>query len=64
VALTASETSRTIEDAARRGLGGSLNYDALVIACARKVNADIIYTSNVRHFRQIAPDLASRIVLP
>jgi predicted nucleic acid-binding protein len=64
VSLTATETSRTIEDAGRRGLRGSLIYDALLIACARKIGADVIYTSNVRHFRQIAPDLSSRIILP
>jgi predicted nucleic acid-binding protein len=64
VSLTPTETFRMIEDAGQRGLRGSLIYDALLIACARKISADIIYTSNVRHFRQIAPDLASRIVLP
>jgi predicted nucleic acid-binding protein len=64
VSLTSAEMSRTIEDSAQRGLRGSLIYDALLIACARKIDANAIYTSNVRHFRQIAPDLASRIVLP
>lgn len=64
VSLTAAESSRAIEDAARQGLRGGLIYDALLIACARKIDAGAIYTSNVRHFRQIAPDLASRIVLP
>ncbi len=46
------------------GFVGPLIYDALLLACARKINARSIYTSNVKHFRRIAPDLASRIVEP
>ena len=64
VTLTAAETLRAIEDAAMRGLAGPIIYDALLLACARKVNARIIYTSNTKHFRLIAPDLASRIREP
>jgi len=64
VSLTSSETTRAIEDTAQRGLSGSLIYDALILTCARKINADLIYTSNAGHFRKIAPDLASRITEP
>lgn len=64
VTLTASETLRTIKDIAERGLGGGLVYDALLLACARKIDAKRIYTSNLMHFRKIAPDLASRIYEP
>ena len=64
ITLTAAETARTIEDAAQQGLAGSIVFDALLIACARKANAKFIYTSNVRHVRRIAPDLASRILEP
>ena len=64
VALTPKETLQAIEDAALRGLGGGIIYDALIVACARKVNARVIYTNNVKHFRQIAPDLADRIHEP
>jgi hypothetical protein len=34
------------------------------MACARKVNAEHIYTWNEKHFRMVAPDLAGRIVTP
>jgi hypothetical protein len=34
------------------------------MACARKVNAEHIYTWNEKHFRMVAPDLADRIVTP
>jgi predicted nucleic acid-binding protein len=64
VTLTAAETIKTIEDAAARQLAGPIIYDSLLLACARKIDARIIYTSNTRHFRRIAPDLADRIREP
>jgi predicted nucleic acid-binding protein len=64
VALTAKETLQAIENIALQGLRGSIIYDALLLACARKIDAKAIYTNNIRHFRLIAPDLASRILLP
>lgn len=39
-------------------------YDALILECARKFDADRIYTFNMRDFRRIAPDLATRISSP
>jgi predicted nucleic acid-binding protein len=64
VSLTPAEYVRTIETAALLGLSGPIIYDALLMACARKIDARKIYTQNVKHFRQVAPDLASRIVEP
>ncbi len=43
--------------------GGQI-YDALLLSCARKANADQILTWNVKHFQALAPDLANRIVTP
>jgi predicted nucleic acid-binding protein len=64
VSLTPQDTLLAIDSASQRNLSGGIIFDCLLIACARKVNATNIYTSNVRHFRQIAPDLASRIQAP
>jgi predicted nucleic acid-binding protein len=64
ITLTGAERARTIEDAAKDGMAGAMIFDALLIACARKAGAKFIYTSNVRHLRRIAPDLAARIVEP
>jgi predicted nucleic acid-binding protein len=64
VSLTPKETLRAIEDAALQGLTGGIVYDAILIACARKIDARAIYTNNVKHFKRIAPDLASRIHEP
>jgi predicted nucleic acid-binding protein len=47
-----------------RRLTGGIIYDCLLLACARKAQAERICTWNVRHFRSIAPDLAERIVTP
>jgi predicted nucleic acid-binding protein len=64
VALDEAEYRNAIRDLADRGLGGGRVYDALLLACARKSQAETIYTWNERHFRQIAPDLAGRIRTP
>jgi len=64
VTLTPREMLRTIEGATQLGLRGAIIYDALLVACARKVGATAIYTNNVKQFRQVAPDLANRILEP
>jgi hypothetical protein len=43
--------------------GGRI-YDALHPRCAHKAGADWIYTFNVRHFQQMAPELEGKICAP
>jgi predicted nucleic acid-binding protein len=64
VPLDAGEYAATLGEAARMGLAGGIVFDALLLACARKVEAERIYTWNEKHFRIVAPDLADRIVTP
>jgi predicted nucleic acid-binding protein len=64
VTLTAKEYVETLHRTANLGLSGGIIYDALHMASARKVEADQIYTWNVRHFKLVAPDLAERISTP
>jgi len=64
VPLMAEEYLTAIRDAATSRVAGGTIYDALLLACARKVNAERIYTWNVRHFSRVAPDLAERIGTP
>ena len=64
IALTSNEYIETLKSCAALGLTGGTIYDALHIACARKLSAERIYTWNLRHFRRAAPDLAGRIVEP
>ena len=64
VTLSAEEHIETVRRAANLGHSGGMIYDALHMACARKIGAEQIYTWNVRHFRMIEPDLADRVVTP
>lgn len=64
IALEETEYLSTIRELADHGLPGGRVYDALLLACARKSQAETIYTWNVKHFRQLAPDLANRIRTP
>ena len=64
ISLTADEVLQTIHRTAALKLSGGIIYDALILACARKIQAEQIYTWNVKHFQMVAPDLAERIVTP
>ena len=64
VSLTPTEYLAAIQGLATLGHSGAMIYDALLLACARKAKANRIYTLNQKHFRLVAPDLASRIHEP
>jgi predicted nucleic acid-binding protein len=64
IALEASEYLETIRKLSERQISSGQIYDALLLACARKSEAAVIYTWDVKHFRKIAPDLAERIQTP
>jgi predicted nucleic acid-binding protein len=64
ITLTADEYMETLRRTANLGHSGGIIYDALHLACARKIEAEKIYTWNVKHFQMAAPDLAERIVTP
>jgi predicted nucleic acid-binding protein len=64
VPLTVNEYATAIHNAAKSQHVGGKIFDALLLACARKANAEIIYTWNIKDFRAIAPDLADRIITP
>jgi len=64
VTLTAEMYRETVESCANHGWIGGRIYDALHLCCARQSGCDRIFTFNVRHFQQLAPDLANRIGAP
>lgn len=64
VTLDGEDYHAMIRRAATERQSGGRIYDALLLACARKAKAKKIYTWNTRHFREIAPDMAERIVEP
>lgn len=64
ISLTAADYESVLTDLASRGLVGGLVYDALILRCAVRARADLIYTWNVRHFQQLAPGLSEQIRAP
>ncbi|HUY14771.1 MAG TPA: PIN domain-containing protein [Terriglobia bacterium] len=64
IALDAEEYYSAIEEAAAAGIAGGTVYDALLARCALKAKAEIIYTWNVKHFRQFGPEVTRRIKTP
>jgi predicted nucleic acid-binding protein len=64
ITLQQTDYLKTIRQLAERRLASGQVYDALLLACARKSKAETIYTWNLEHLRQIAPDLADRIHTP
>jgi predicted nucleic acid-binding protein len=64
VSLTEAEYYSTIEQAAERGFTSGRVYDALLLRCAAKVKAEVIYTWNLKHFRLFDVELAERIRTP
>lgn len=64
IALSPKEYLAFLQEAAKREIRGGAIYDALHVACARKMHADRIYTWNTRHLKAVAPELALRIHEP
>lgn len=64
VSLNEAEYAQTIQQAAERGLVSGRIYDAVLLRCAVKVNAEVIYTWNVKHFRVIDPKQADKVRTP
>lgn len=64
IALDANEYFDAITDMATRGITGGAVYDGLLIRCALKAKVELIYTWNVRHFRQFGPEVEKRLRTP
>jgi predicted nucleic acid-binding protein len=65
VSLTRREYRETIRASADAGVAGWRLYDALILACAIKSEAGVIYTLNERDFRALAPgEVVARIRRP
>jgi predicted nucleic acid-binding protein len=63
-ALSAAQYSTVLRQAAEKGWTGGLVYDALHLAAATSNQCKRIYTFNLRHFLQLAPDLQDAICSP
>jgi predicted nucleic acid-binding protein len=64
VVLSAKEYQEAIRRCSQNGWAGGRVYDILHIRSAQKAACDRIYTFNVRHFQQLAPESRDRIGSP
>jgi predicted nucleic acid-binding protein len=64
ISLEGAECLSVIRNAAASRIIGGTIYDALIAACALQADADRIYTWNSRHFEQLRPDVARRLLVP
>jgi predicted nucleic acid-binding protein len=64
ISLEEQEYLDTVQRAADMGFTSGRVYDALLLRCAAKCQAQAIYTWNLKHFRAIAPELAPMIRTP
>jgi predicted nucleic acid-binding protein len=64
VTLDPEEYFKAVEAAASMGVLGGGIYDAILGQCALKARAQSIYTWNVKHFKRIGAEIASRVKTP
>jgi len=62
--LTLSDYRCAMQTSQSVGARGGAVYDMIHLQAARHCRATRIFTINLRHFQNFAPDLKSRIVLP
>jgi len=62
IVLSAREYLNLIRDAASSRLKGGIVYDALIVACARKAQADEILTLNAKDFHKLTEDDPIRVI--
>jgi predicted nucleic acid-binding protein len=63
-ALSAAQYTSVLRQAAEKGWTGGLVYDALHLAAATSNHCKRIYTFNLRHFLQLAPQMQDVICSP
>ena len=64
VSLDEHEYFQAISGASGAGVVGGTIYDALLVHCALKAKAEIIYTWNVKHYGQFGSEAARRVRTP
>lgn len=64
VTLSAKEHVETVQKCMQQGWTGGRVYDALHLRSATKSFCERVYTLNIRHFQQLAPEIAEQIMAP
>lgn len=58
IGLEPKEYRDALRQASAAGVVGGAIYDFLIAACARKADAERLYTWNLRHYERFGPGLA------
>jgi predicted nucleic acid-binding protein len=65
VTLTAAEYVWVVRHVAETGARSGQIYDAIILKCAEKADAEVVYTWNPKHFQRVAwPAVAAKIHTP
>jgi predicted nucleic acid-binding protein len=65
IALGGADYTALIREAALGGIQGGTIYDAVLLRCAVKTEAEKIFTLNLKHFQNVAPkNITSQILAP
>src|SRR5271156_2005511 len=64
VSLDGEEYAKALGASASLGIVGGAIYDALLVHCALKAEADTIYSWNARHYAQCGPEVTRRLETP
>ena len=64
VALSASDYTTLLEELSQRNIRGGAVYDAVIAKAAELADVDQLVTLNERHFVQVWPAGAERIISP
>ncbi len=64
IALTDEEYFECVETSTVLGIRGGMIYDAVLARCALKSQAETIYTWNIKHWKRLGPEIASRLRSP
>jgi predicted nucleic acid-binding protein len=63
-ALDGEEYWQALRRYAALEITGGTIYDGLLVQCALKARAEIVYTWNVKHYGQLGPDISKRLRTP
>ncbi|HEV2169526.1 MAG TPA: PIN domain-containing protein, partial [Candidatus Binatus sp.] len=64
VPITRKDYLEALRTVASGGWSGAKIYDALIVGCASRCDAERIYTFNLSDFQHLAPNLRDRICAP
>ncbi len=59
IALDASDYIRVLEKMSSRVLSGGVIFDALIAECALKIQADTLFTLNLKHFLRLGEEVSN-----